>query len=123
MYREGRKKQIESMVGRIVSGRGRNDGKGRTDHEKSVQNHEKDEGSIIKEQLAKVKDISRESALVQSFMGKSCKLGEGPIRDDGRLPNFMWVMCRFGDLGINNNEGQFHSTTRLRLENVDLEII
>jgi len=68
VYREGRKKQIESMVGRIVSGRGRNDGKGRTDHEKSVQNHEKDEGSIIKEQLAKVKDISRESALVQSFM-------------------------------------------------------
>ena len=71
VYREGRKRQIESMVGRIMSGR--SDGKGRTNRETSadVKNYEKDDGSIIKEQLAKVKDISRESALVQSFMGKS----------------------------------------------------
>lgn len=88
VYREGRKRQIESMVGRIMSGR--SDGKGRTNRETSadVKNYEKDDGSIIKEQLAKVKDISRESALVQSFMGKSCNLGlaEGPKRYEGQLP-------------------------------------
>lgn len=78
------------MVGRIMSGRRRSDGKGRTNRETrtDVKNYKKDDGSIIKEQLAKVKDISRESALVQSFMGKSCNLGlaEGPKRYEGQIP-------------------------------------
>ena len=73
VYREGRKLQIESMVELIVSGRGRSDGKGKMDHEEigNVRNYGKDEDSKIKEQMARIKDISRESALVQSFMGKS----------------------------------------------------
>ena len=61
------------MVGLIKSGRIRSGDKGSTDIEKrtSERNYEIGGGSIIKEQLSRVKDISRESALVQSFMGKS----------------------------------------------------
>ena len=71
-FREERKKKIESMVGLIKSGRIRSGDKESTDIEKrtSERNCESGGGSIIKEQLSRVKDISRESALVQSFMGK-----------------------------------------------------
>ena len=73
VYREGRKKQIESMAEQIMAGKERRDEKGRTDHDEgaNVKIYGKDNGSIIKEQMAKVKNISKESALVLSFIGKS----------------------------------------------------
>ena len=63
-HREGRKKEIELMMNDGVSRKRKTKGRCQTKR----ANIEKDRGSIIRDAIAKIKDISRERALVQSFM-------------------------------------------------------
>ena len=62
-HREGRKKEIESRMNCGAVARKR-----RRTKTANVKIHQKDAGSIIRDAVAKIKDISRERALLQSFM-------------------------------------------------------